>query len=55
MAKTINEEVQLHARVDGMKIVITKSSVRRDLQLADEEGVHCLSNSAIVKLLALMG
>ncbi|GKD20426.1 hypothetical protein Tco_1222129 [Tanacetum coccineum] len=37
MAKTINEEVQLHAIVDGKKIIITKSSVRRDLQLADEE------------------
>nr|GEV91578.1 putative reverse transcriptase domain, ribonuclease H-like domain, aspartic peptidase domain protein [Tanacetum cinerariifolium] len=38
MAKTINREVQLHAQVDGKEIVITESSVRRDLQLADEEG-----------------
>nr|GEV10857.1 retrovirus-related Pol polyprotein from transposon TNT 1-94 [Tanacetum cinerariifolium] len=37
MAKTINEEVQLHAQVDGKEIVITESFVRRDLQLADEE------------------
>ncbi|GKD55036.1 putative ribonuclease H-like domain-containing protein, partial [Tanacetum coccineum] len=37
LAKTINEEEQLHALVDGKKIIITKSSVRRDLQLADEE------------------
>ncbi|GJV78618.1 hypothetical protein Tco_1514488, partial [Tanacetum coccineum] len=36
-AKTINEEVQLHALVDGKKIIVTESSVRRDLQLADEE------------------
>ncbi|GJV09875.1 retrovirus-related pol polyprotein from transposon TNT 1-94 [Tanacetum coccineum] len=36
-AKTINGEAQLHALVDGKKIIITKSSVRRDLQLADEE------------------
>ncbi|GKB03195.1 putative ribonuclease H-like domain-containing protein [Tanacetum coccineum] len=35
--KTINEEAQLHALVDGKKIIITESSVRRDLQLADEE------------------
>ncbi|GJZ27066.1 hypothetical protein Tco_0571319, partial [Tanacetum coccineum] len=28
----------LHALVDGKKIIITESSVRRDLQLADEEG-----------------
>nr|GEU28975.1 hypothetical protein [Tanacetum cinerariifolium] len=38
MAKTINGEVQIHARVDGKEIVINESSVRRDLQLADEEG-----------------
>ncbi|GJY37188.1 hypothetical protein Tco_0422566 [Tanacetum coccineum] len=37
-AKTINGEEQLHALVDGKKIIITESSVRRDLQLADEEG-----------------
>ncbi|GJV91072.1 hypothetical protein Tco_1538885 [Tanacetum coccineum] len=38
MAKTINGEEQLHALVDEKKIIITKSSVRRDLQLVDEEG-----------------
>ncbi|GJU42937.1 hypothetical protein Tco_1200203 [Tanacetum coccineum] len=37
VAKTINGEVQLHALVDGKKIIITESSVRRDLQLVDEE------------------
>ncbi|GKC63559.1 hypothetical protein Tco_1096157 [Tanacetum coccineum] len=37
-AKTINEEEQLHVLVDGKKIIITESSVRRDVQLADEEG-----------------
>ncbi|GJY63016.1 uncharacterized mitochondrial protein-like protein, partial [Tanacetum coccineum] len=37
MAKTINREEQLHALVDGKKIIIIESSVRRDLQLADEE------------------
>ncbi|GJT37165.1 putative ribonuclease H-like domain-containing protein [Tanacetum coccineum] len=37
LVKTINEEEQLHALVDGKKIIITESSVRRDLQLADEE------------------
>ncbi|GKA18623.1 hypothetical protein Tco_0698538 [Tanacetum coccineum] len=36
--KTINKETQIHALVDGKKIVITESFVRRDLQLADEEG-----------------
>ncbi|GJX14857.1 hypothetical protein Tco_0206615 [Tanacetum coccineum] len=34
-AKTINGEEQLHALIDGKKIIITESSIRRDLQLAD--------------------
>ncbi|GJV69198.1 ribonuclease H-like domain-containing protein [Tanacetum coccineum] len=37
VAKTINGEVQLHALVDGKKIVITEASVRRDIRLEDEE------------------
>ncbi|GJY97410.1 putative ribonuclease H-like domain-containing protein [Tanacetum coccineum] len=55
MAKTIDEEVQLHALVDGKEIVITESSVRRDLRLANEEGVDYLPNSTIFEQLALMG
>nr|GFA67093.1 hypothetical protein [Tanacetum cinerariifolium] len=39
MAKNINGEVQLHAKVDGKKIIVTESSIRRDLQLTDEEGL----------------
>ncbi|GKE58345.1 hypothetical protein Tco_1497530 [Tanacetum coccineum] len=53
--KTINGEAQLHALVDGKKIIVTESSVRRDLQLADEEGVDCLPNSTIFEQLTLMG
>nr|GEZ17761.1 FAR1 DNA binding domain-containing protein [Tanacetum cinerariifolium] len=45
---------QIHARVDGKEIVITESSVRRDLQLENEEGIDCLPNSTIFKQLALM-
>nr|GEU39303.1 hypothetical protein [Tanacetum cinerariifolium] len=55
IAKTINGEVQLQARVDGKEIATTESSVRRDLQLADEEGIDCLPNSTILEQLALMG
>ncbi|GKA70912.1 hypothetical protein Tco_0777051, partial [Tanacetum coccineum] len=54
-AKTINGEVELHALVDGKKIIITKSTVRRDLQLEDAEGVDCLPNSTIFEQLTLMG
>nr|GEU88812.1 uncharacterized mitochondrial protein AtMg00810-like [Tanacetum cinerariifolium] len=55
MAKTINGEAKIHAWVDGKEMIITKSSVRRDLQLADEEGVDCLPNSIIFENLELMG
>ncbi|GJZ94020.1 hypothetical protein Tco_0666223 [Tanacetum coccineum] len=51
----INGEVQLHTLVDGKKIIITESIVRRDLQLEDAEGVDCLPNSTIFKQHALMG
>nr|GEW05858.1 DNA helicase [Tanacetum cinerariifolium] len=34
-SKTVNGEVQIHALVYGMTVIITESSVRRDLQLAD--------------------
>ncbi|GJZ28327.1 putative ribonuclease H-like domain-containing protein [Tanacetum coccineum] len=37
VVKTINGEVQLHALVDGKKIIISEASVRRDLKLEDEE------------------
>ncbi|GJS76627.1 retrovirus-related pol polyprotein from transposon TNT 1-94 [Tanacetum coccineum] len=55
MAKTVNGEVQLHALVDGKRIVITETSVRRTLRLADAEGIDCFSNSTIFENLALMG
>nr|GEV99304.1 hypothetical protein [Tanacetum cinerariifolium] len=48
-------EAQLHARVDGKKIIITETSIRRGLQLAGEECVDCLPNSTIFEQLALIG
>ncbi|GKE26028.1 hypothetical protein Tco_1441412 [Tanacetum coccineum] len=54
-AKTVNEEVQLQALVDGKNIIITRSIVRRDLQLEDAEGVDCLPNATIFEQLTLMG
>nr|GEX71866.1 hypothetical protein [Tanacetum cinerariifolium] len=47
--------VQLQAPVDGKKVIITESTVRRDLQLEDAEGVDCLPNDVIFKQLTLMG
>ncbi|GJS65844.1 hypothetical protein Tco_0680408 [Tanacetum coccineum] len=54
-AKTVNREVQLQALVDGKRIIITESTVRRDLQLEDAEGVDCLPNATIFEQLILMG
>ncbi|GJS06744.1 hypothetical protein Tco_0363540 [Tanacetum coccineum] len=53
--KTVNGEVQLQALVDGKKVIITETSVRRDLQLEDAEGIACLPNADIFEQLALMG
>nr|GEV08988.1 hypothetical protein [Tanacetum cinerariifolium] len=53
-AKTVNGEVQLQAQVDGKKVIIIESTVRRDLQLEDTKGVDCLSNAAIFEQLTLM-
>nr|GEZ00289.1 integrase, catalytic region, zinc finger, CCHC-type, peptidase aspartic, catalytic [Tanacetum cinerariifolium] len=41
----------LHALVDGKEIIIIESSVKRDLRLADKEGVDCLPNSVGIKRL----
>ncbi|GJS17433.1 hypothetical protein Tco_0411905 [Tanacetum coccineum] len=53
--KMVNGEQQLQALVDGKKIIITEASVRRDLQLDDEEGTDFLSNATIFKELIRMG
>ncbi|GJW47139.1 hypothetical protein Tco_0078785 [Tanacetum coccineum] len=53
--KTINREVQLQALVDGKKIIVTEASIRRDIQLNDEEGTDCLPNATIFEELTRMG
>nr|GEU53531.1 putative ribonuclease H-like domain-containing protein [Tanacetum cinerariifolium] len=55
VAKTNNREAQIHATVDGKKVIIYEESFRRDLQFADEEGFDCLPNSTIFEQLASMG
>nr|GEY74401.1 hypothetical protein [Tanacetum cinerariifolium] len=53
--KTINGEAQIHANVDGKKIITSEASIRRDFQFEDEGGVDCLPNDVIFEQLALMG
>ncbi|GKA49819.1 hypothetical protein Tco_0742892 [Tanacetum coccineum] len=55
VVKTINGEVQLHALIDGKKVIISEASMRRDLKLEDEEDVDCLLNFTIFEQLILMG
>ncbi|GJS88048.1 hypothetical protein Tco_0770684 [Tanacetum coccineum] len=52
--KTVNNETQIRAKVDGKTRVITKSSVRRDLHFNDEDGITCLTNTEIFENLQLM-
>ncbi|GKC23291.1 hypothetical protein Tco_1025441 [Tanacetum coccineum] len=52
--KTVNGEVHLQALVVGKKVIITETSVRRDLQLEDAEGIECLPNADIFEQLALI-
>ncbi|GKB36503.1 hypothetical protein Tco_0881445 [Tanacetum coccineum] len=54
-SKIVNNETQIHAKVDGKTIVILESSVRSNLHFNDEDGVTSLTNSKILENLALMG
>ncbi|GKC48852.1 hypothetical protein Tco_1071597 [Tanacetum coccineum] len=54
-SETVNGEVQLQALVDGKKVIITESTIRRDLQLEDVEGIDCPPNATIFEQLTLMG
>nr|GEU63310.1 hypothetical protein [Tanacetum cinerariifolium] len=51
----VNGEVQLQALVEGNKVSITESTIRRDRQLEDAKGVDCLPNAAIFEQLTIMG
>nr|GEX02301.1 hypothetical protein [Tanacetum cinerariifolium] len=53
--KMIFREAQLHALVDCKEIIIIESSVRRDLRLADGEGIDFLPNYTFFEQLTLMG
>nr|GEY73004.1 ribonuclease H-like domain-containing protein [Tanacetum cinerariifolium] len=54
-AKNINGEEQLHAKVDGKKVVTSEASIMRDLRFGDGGGIDCLPNETIFEQLLLMG
>ncbi|GJQ90302.1 hypothetical protein Tco_0001441 [Tanacetum coccineum] len=51
--QTVNREVQIQALVDK-KVIITETSIRRDLQITDENGTECLPNATIFEELERM-
>nr|GEV08339.1 hypothetical protein [Tanacetum cinerariifolium] len=53
--KTVNDEVRIQALVDGKRINIKESSIRRTLRLDDAEGTSCLTNIKIFEGSAKMG
>nr|GEU53666.1 putative ribonuclease H-like domain-containing protein [Tanacetum cinerariifolium] len=55
MMKNINGEAQIHANVDGKKVIISQQTIRRNLQFRDERGVDCLPNEVIFEQLTLIG
>ncbi|GJY24356.1 hypothetical protein Tco_0398014 [Tanacetum coccineum] len=52
--QTVNKEVQIKSLVDK-KVIITETSIRRHLQIADENGTECLPNATIFAELERMG
>ncbi|GKC98305.1 hypothetical protein Tco_1168580 [Tanacetum coccineum] len=54
-SQTVNDVKQIYATVDDKTVVILESSVRSDLHFNDEDGITCLTNTAIFENLALMG
>nr|GEV39245.1 hypothetical protein [Tanacetum cinerariifolium] len=53
--KKVNDEVQIQALVDGKRVNIKESLIRRILRSDDAEGTSCLTNTEIFEGLPRMG
>ncbi|GJY66409.1 hypothetical protein Tco_0468647 [Tanacetum coccineum] len=53
--QTVNGVRQLQALVDKKRVIVTESSIRRDLYLDDAEGTDCLLTTTIFEELARIG
>nr|GEV05985.1 hypothetical protein [Tanacetum cinerariifolium] len=53
--KKVNDAIQLHAPIDGNKVVIIEDVIRSDLRLDDADGMECFLNQEIFAKLARMG
>nr|GEV02970.1 synaptobrevin, longin-like domain protein [Tanacetum cinerariifolium] len=54
-SQTVNDEVHIQALVDGKRVNIKESSIRRILRLEDADDTSCLTNAKIFKGLARIG
>nr|GEU43787.1 hypothetical protein [Tanacetum cinerariifolium] len=53
--KKVNDQEQIKALADKMKVILTEDSIRSDLRLDDAEGTLCLLNEAVFEGLARIG
>ncbi|GKC80443.1 hypothetical protein Tco_1131217, partial [Tanacetum coccineum] len=53
--QTVNEEVHIQALVDGKKVIVTETSVRRYIHLKDAKGTDCLPTATIFAELERIG
>ncbi|GKA22117.1 hypothetical protein Tco_0708079 [Tanacetum coccineum] len=53
--KKVNGEAEIHALIDGKRIVVSEATIRSALQFGDEGGVECLPNFTIFEEIAKMG
>ncbi|GJY30806.1 hypothetical protein Tco_0414301 [Tanacetum coccineum] len=53
--QTVNGVRQLQALVDKKRVIVTDSSIRRDLRMDDAEGTDCLLTATIFEELARIG
>ncbi|GKE11214.1 hypothetical protein Tco_1414765 [Tanacetum coccineum] len=54
-AKTVNGVRQIQALIDKKKLIITETSIMRDLHLEDAGGTNCLPTATIFEELAWIG
>ncbi|GJR02439.1 hypothetical protein Tco_0525423 [Tanacetum coccineum] len=55
VVKKNNGEAEIHALIDGKRIVVSKATIRSVLQFGDEGGVECLPTTTIFEEIARMG
>ncbi|GKA29939.1 hypothetical protein Tco_0716184 [Tanacetum coccineum] len=55
VVKKNNGEAEIHALIDGKKIVVSEATIRNVLHFADDGRVKCLPNTTIFEELGRMG